>query len=239
MSLVPSDLTGVAPLTAPSTLFAALAQAQGEMSGAAKDRQNPHFKAMYATMASVVDAIRGPLSRAGIAYIQHVSTAGRVVTVETVLLHGSGETLRCGSLVAEAKDPGPQAIGSVLTYLRRYSLMAAVGIAPEDDDGEEGTGRRDDRREEPRREERREEPRREEPKAKPPRTLASVFPDLDPALVDGWLLSLNRPLIAGMRDVEPLLAALATGTASRRKFDDWVAARADEASKVGELAGGK
>ena len=75
----------------------------------------------------------------------------------------------------------------------------------------------------------------EAPKAKPRRTLASVYPDLDAADVDGWLLSLNRPLMAGMLDLEPLLAALAPGQAGRKRYDDWAAARAAEAAAAGQL----
>ncbi len=119
-------------------LAKALAKAQGEMGSAGRDRQNPHFKNRYATMESVVSAVRGPLSTHGIAWHQRVGVEGKVVSVETVLLCGA-DRLECGVLRAEARDPGPQGIGSVLTYLRRYSLMAACGIAPgDDDDGEAG-----------------------------------------------------------------------------------------------------
>jgi rhodanese-related sulfurtransferase len=57
------------------------------------------------------------------------------VTVETVLLHESGESIRCGKLHVPAPKQDPQGYGSALSYARRYSLMAACGIAPEDDDG--------------------------------------------------------------------------------------------------------
>jgi ERF superfamily len=57
------------------------------------------------------------------------------VTVETVFLHESGETLRGGRLHVPASKQDPQGYGSALTYARRYSLQAACGIAPEDDDG--------------------------------------------------------------------------------------------------------
>jgi hypothetical protein len=218
-ALAPIDSASITP---PASLFAALAKAQGEMTGAARDRQNPHFKAMYATMASVVDAVRGPLSRAGLAYIQHVDVQGKTVSVETVLLHESGGTLRCGRLVAEAKDPGPQSIGSVLTYLRRYSLMAAVGIAPEDDDGEEGE-RPNERREEPRREEAKPAP------AKPARTRDDVLRDLealglDLAAVDGWLTATGKAKV-GDRDaanLTALVAALTPGKPAREAFGRWV-----------------
>jgi hypothetical protein len=55
--------------------------------------------------------------------------------VETVFVHESGEMLECGKLHVPAAKQDPQGYGSALTYARRYSLMAACGIAPEDDDG--------------------------------------------------------------------------------------------------------
>jgi hypothetical protein len=59
--------------------------------------------------------------------------------VETVFVHESGETLDCGKLYVPAVKHDAQGHGSALTYARRYSLMAACGIAPEDDDGNAGT----------------------------------------------------------------------------------------------------
>lgn len=120
-------------------LNAALAKAQGEMTSAKKDAKNAHFGSRYADMASVIDACR-PLSAHGLAYVQFVGTQGALVTVTTVLRHVSGQVLDCGTLTARAKDEGPQSIGSVLTYLRRYSLMAAVGVGSADDDGQAGQG---------------------------------------------------------------------------------------------------
>jgi len=55
--------------------------------------------------------------------------------VTTVFLHESGETWESGPLHVPAAKQDPQGYGSALTYARRYSLMAACGIAPEDDDG--------------------------------------------------------------------------------------------------------
>jgi hypothetical protein len=57
------------------------------------------------------------------------------VIVQTVFLHESGEQIDAGMLHVPAGKRDPQGYGSALTYARRYSLMAACGIAPEDDDG--------------------------------------------------------------------------------------------------------
>lgn len=115
-------------------LGAALSKAQGEIAGAAKDKTNPHFKSAYADLASVWDACREPLSKHELAVIQAPSANGRSVTVETTLVHSSGEWIS-DSLTMTAQQDTPQAIGSCITYARRYALSAMVGVAPEDDDG--------------------------------------------------------------------------------------------------------
>ena len=117
-------------------LAAALAKAQGAMKGAIKDSANPFFKSKYADLASVVDAIRAAFSANGLSYIQTVEPSDKdEVRVETTLLHSSGEWISCGVLSLPVSKVDAQGYGSALTYARRYSLSAAVGVAPEDDDG--------------------------------------------------------------------------------------------------------
>lgn len=120
-----------------AAIAGALAKAQGAMGGAAKGKTNPHFKSRYADLEAVVDALKEALSNNAIAYFQALKTnqEGKL-GVETMLLHSSGEWLLGGDecFVPVSKND-PQGFGSATTYLRRYSLMAACGIAPEDDDG--------------------------------------------------------------------------------------------------------
>jgi hypothetical protein len=117
-------------------LAAALAKAQGAMKGAVKDSANPFFKSKYADLASVVEAIRAAFSANGLSYIQTVEPSDKdEVRVETTLLHASGEWISCGVLALPVSKADAQGYGSALTYARRYSLSAAVGVAPEDDDG--------------------------------------------------------------------------------------------------------
>ena len=119
-----------------SGLAAALAKAQGQMKGAIKDSANPFFKSKYADLASVVEAIRAAFSANGLSYIQTVEPSEKdEVRVETTLLHLSGEWISCGVLSLPVSKVDAQGYGSALTYARRYSLSAAVGVAPEDDDG--------------------------------------------------------------------------------------------------------
>jgi hypothetical protein len=116
-------------------LSSALAKAQGLIEGALKDAQNPHFRSKYATLASVVDAVKEPLAKHGLSYTQILHDAENAVKVETIILHQSGEWLSCGVLSVPVSKNDAQGFGSALTYARRYSLSAAFGVAPEDDDG--------------------------------------------------------------------------------------------------------
>jgi len=116
-------------------IAAAMAKAQMYIQNAHKDTKNPFFKSTYADLASVWDACRLPLSENGIAVFQMpTTTAEGAVAVTTRLAHSSGqwieETMACRPAKGDA-----QAMGSVVTYLRRYMLAAAAGVAPADDDG--------------------------------------------------------------------------------------------------------
>jgi hypothetical protein len=123
-------------------LAKALSKAQAVMEGAKKDSQNPHLKNKYADLASVWDACRKPLTDNGLSVVQLTDGGPETVTILTRLLHISGEWLE-GSLTLKPVKQDPQGIGSVVTYGRRYSLMAMVGISPEDDDGNEASAGRD------------------------------------------------------------------------------------------------
>jgi hypothetical protein len=113
----------------------ALVKAQMAFGPALKTATNPHFRSQYADLASCVEAVMDGLNQNGIAMIQQCSESDTGVIVETVFIHESGEMLNCGKLHVPAVKHDPQGYGSALTYARRYSLMAACGIAPEDDDG--------------------------------------------------------------------------------------------------------
>lgn len=113
----------------------AKAQADLKMTSAAFDSVNPHFRSKYASLASVMRAIK-PLAEAGITVTQVPFASDGRVGVITMLIHGkSGQWVR-GTISEKASRPGPQEMGSLLTYLRRYSLASMVGVASdEDDDG--------------------------------------------------------------------------------------------------------
>ena len=113
----------------------AMVKAQKEFGPALKSSTNPYFTSKYADLATCVEAVIDALNNNGIALIQKCHESDTGVNVETLLLHESGESLSCGVLHVPASKQDPQGYGSALTYARRYSLMAACGIAPEDDDG--------------------------------------------------------------------------------------------------------
>ena len=116
-------------------IASAFVKAQKAFGPALKTATNPHFKSSYADLAACVEAVMDGLNANGIALIQRNFLDDTGVTVETVFVHESGEMLECGKLHVPASKQDPQGYGSALTYARRYSLMAACGIAPEDDDG--------------------------------------------------------------------------------------------------------
>lgn len=120
-------------------IASALVKAQKAFGPALKTATNPHFKSRYADLAACVEAVIGGLNDNGIALIQRNYLDDNGVTVETVFVHESGEMMECGKLHVPAAKHDPQGYGCALTYARRYSLMAACGIAPEDDDGNAGS----------------------------------------------------------------------------------------------------
>lgn len=116
-------------------IAAALVRAQRAFGPALKDKTNPAFRSKYADLGACIDAVMDALNDAGIALIQRQHPHDGGVCIETVFLHESGEQISAGMLTVPAAKQDPQGYGSALTYARRYSLMAACGIAPEDDDG--------------------------------------------------------------------------------------------------------
>lgn len=114
----------------------ALVKAQKEFGPALKTSTNPHFRVKYANLSAVIEAIIDGLNNNGIALVQVLHECNDGVTVSTSFIHESGEHIDCGKFHVPASKQDAQGYGSALTYARRYSLMAAAGIAPEDDDGE-------------------------------------------------------------------------------------------------------
>lgn len=122
---------------------AALVAAQKAFAPLIRNAENPHRNSKYADLAACVDAVIKALNENGIALIQRLHTAENGVAVETMFIHQSGETISAGIFTVPSAKMDAQGYGSALTYARRYSLMAACGIAPEDDDGNAASTKED------------------------------------------------------------------------------------------------
>ena len=117
-----------------TTIMPAFIKAQANCAPALKQATNPHFKSKYVALDGVIDAVAAPLREQGIAIMQMTDIEDARTVLVTRLIHASGEWLGSRYPVHPVKAD-PQGEGSALTYARRYALMALVGIAPEDDDG--------------------------------------------------------------------------------------------------------
>ena len=134
----------------PTNLATALCNMQKVDLLAVTDSDNPFHNAKYADLASVWAAIRKPMTDNGLAVIQTTEQYPEGVTFVTTLVHISGEsyTSRLSCEIPKSKPdkngqikPNIQGLGSTITYLRRYSLTAMVGVAQIDDDGEAAMSR--------------------------------------------------------------------------------------------------
>lgn len=116
-------------------LAPALVKANAEVSNALKDSHNPHFGNNFASLHSVLDAVKPVYAKHGLTLVQvpGLDEQGRA-TLDTMVLHESGEWIS-GTSGSPLQKADPQGMGSAITYLRRYSLAALAGITQEDDDG--------------------------------------------------------------------------------------------------------
>jgi hypothetical protein len=117
-------------------LATALSLAQAEIRAAKAGALNPYFESHYADLGSVWEACREPLTKNGLSVVQLGEPSEGRVNIKTILLHKSGQWI-AGSISMKPGKDDPQAVGSCISYARRYSLAAIVGIVQRDDDGEE------------------------------------------------------------------------------------------------------
>lgn len=127
-------------------ISAALLKAQGEMGAAVKDSKNPFFKSKYADINSVREACHPALNANGITVLQPMSNVSNndgtnSSFVETILVHESGEYIGSQTPIICSKPNDPQALGSAISYARRYSLQSLVSLGTADDDAEAGMSR--------------------------------------------------------------------------------------------------
>jgi hypothetical protein len=124
-------------------LATALSVAQGQMTAAKMGAENPFLHNHYADLGSVIQAAKKPLADNGLSYSQHPELNGGAVTITTILMHSTGQWIESTITLGLGEGKGmsqAQQMGSVITYLRRYSLSAILGIyADEDTDGNDKT----------------------------------------------------------------------------------------------------
>ena len=122
-------------------LAAALSKAQGDMQAAIKDCVNPFYKSKYADLGSVWDAARPVLAKNGLCVMQTTEMVGDKIALVTTLAHSSGQWMKSYLPLNPSKNDS-QGVGAAITYSRRFSLSALVGVVcDDDDDGETAVGR--------------------------------------------------------------------------------------------------
>jgi len=127
-------------------LFKAFSAFQGQVENATKNAMNPGVKNKYADLAECINTAKPMLAANGLGVTQMIGSAddGKQ-TLTTMMTHSSGQWMSDTFVMVEAvlmggagKNP-VQALGSAITYQRRYSFAAMIGIAQEDDDGNSNT----------------------------------------------------------------------------------------------------
>jgi len=108
----------------------ALLEAQKAMGAAKKDAVNPYYHSSYADLGSVMETCKELLNKNNITVLQPIMGT----TVETILLHSSGEWMSSETPIVCKVEHDPQALGSAITYARRYGLQSMVFIPSADDD---------------------------------------------------------------------------------------------------------
>ena len=123
-------------------LAKAMVKVQQALEPVAKNADNPFTKSKYATLSQVMEGCRKALSDNGIWVYQFTQPSEpTVITLVTKLIHAESEQWVASHLTIPTTKHDPQTIGSLLTYMRRYSLSVLVGVvSEEDDDGNAASG---------------------------------------------------------------------------------------------------
>lgn len=117
-------------------LFGAYVKFQTEFNGMKADSSNPFFKSTYISLDGILNTIRPILAKNGLAIIQNLYTEEEHITVQTMLVHSSGQYYITKKLSMRPNKPEPQVYGSMATYMKRYQLASLIGVCESiDDDG--------------------------------------------------------------------------------------------------------
>ena len=115
-------------------LLPAFVAFQSDMPSVPKDAVNPHFRSKYASLGAITEATRPHLAKHGLAVTQSLVWRDGVQLLVTRVIHVSGQWMQDGGYALNPTKNDPQGMGSAVTYARRYTLGATLGIVTEDDD---------------------------------------------------------------------------------------------------------
>ena len=118
-------------------LYTALSKAQGEYREVGYNRQNPYFKAEYADLDNIMRAVRVPLAKNGLSFIQQLrNNSDGITMLHSILGHSSGQWIESRTRIIPIKND-PQTFGSTLTYQKRYAAMSLLGVTISHDLGDD------------------------------------------------------------------------------------------------------
>ena len=124
-------------------LAKALSAAQAQIGSAVRTGVNSFIGNTYADLTSIMETVRGPLARVGLAITQTFLPMSGTTHLVTTLMHESGQFIRGFLPLLGVKDH--HSLGSAITYARRHSLASILGVTPQgdmaDDDAEAAMGR--------------------------------------------------------------------------------------------------
>jgi hypothetical protein len=113
----------------------AFLSAQKKIVSVIKDSSNPYYMSKYADLTAVIDACKDKLNAEGIAILQPIDG----MSVETILVHESGEWFSSSTPIVSKDEKDPQKLGSAITYAKRYGLQSMILLPAEDDDGHDAS----------------------------------------------------------------------------------------------------
>lgn len=127
-------------------LAKALFKFQCSITNIGKDATNSFLKNKYATLTNILDNINEPLNSSGLVIMQNPGADGDMITLSTVVIHAeSGEFIESTFAMPPVKRD-PQAVGSCISYMRRYALTSILKLNVDDDDGNEASNVREQAR---------------------------------------------------------------------------------------------
>ncbi len=117
-----------------------LLQVQDEISPIEKKATNPFFNSSYFDINQLLAVVKPVLSKHGLILLQPLTTVDGKPAISTVLMDDDGENISWDTVLPTAKNA--QDLGSIITYVRRYSLQSLLGLEAVDDDAESSMSRK-------------------------------------------------------------------------------------------------